>query len=70
VERDMKMGKIEFANKFREIRKSLDDFKEADDIDSLRVLIDKKIEWILNVLIIWFDDKEYPNGMKELTKND
>jgi len=63
------MGSKVFADKFREIRKSLDDLKGAMTVDDLKEMVDKKIEWILNILIIWFDDEKYPDGMGDLRKN-
>ena len=60
--------KQDIADKFRDIRKLLNDLvdmckrmymREYDyrDITDLNKMVDRKLEWILNILIIWFDLK-------------
>lgn len=65
----MKKIKEDIAKKFRKIRDSLNElvkFRKSikeltpQHIQYLTELLDRKIEWILNILIIWFDDKKYP----------
>ena len=58
----MKKTKKAITAKLREIRKSLKNIWSVDTTIELADIVDKKLEWILNILIIWFDDEKYKQG--------